>query len=64
MQRKALRELNRYRAMGQDKALVVAATGSGKTYLVPFSVGCLEERITIETIFLVKPFCAKADVVF
>lgn len=36
MQRKALRELNRYRAMGQDKALVVAATGSGKTYLAAF----------------------------
>ena len=36
MQRKALRELNRYRAMGQDKALVIAATGSGKTYLAAF----------------------------
>lgn len=36
MQRKALRELNRYRAMGQNKALVVAATGSGKTYLAAF----------------------------
>ena len=36
MQRKALRELNRYRAMGQDKALIVAATGSGKTYLAAF----------------------------
>lgn len=36
MQRKALRELNRYRAIGQDKALVVAATGSGKTYLAAF----------------------------
>lgn len=36
MQRKALRELNRYRAMGQSKALVIAATGSGKTYLAAF----------------------------
>ncbi len=36
MQRKALRELNRYRAMGQNRALVVAATGSGKTYLAAF----------------------------
>ena len=36
MQRRALRELNRYRAMGQNKALVVAATGSGKTYLAAF----------------------------
>lgn len=36
MQRKALRELNRYRAMGQNKALVIAATGSGKTFLAAF----------------------------
>lgn len=32
MQRKALRELNRYRAIGQERALVISATGSGKTY--------------------------------
>ncbi len=36
MQRKALKELNRYRVMGQSKALVVAAAGSGKTYLAAF----------------------------
>lgn len=36
MQRKALRELNRYRAMGESRALVIAATGSGKTYLAAF----------------------------
>lgn len=30
MQRKALRELNRYRAIGQERALVISATGSGK----------------------------------
>lgn len=36
MQRKALKELNRYRAIGVDKALVVASTGSGKTYLAAF----------------------------
>ena len=36
MQRKALRELNRYRAMGTSRALVVAAAGSGKTYLAAF----------------------------
>ena len=36
MQRKALRELNRYRAIGEGKALIVAATGSGKTYLAAF----------------------------
>ena len=36
MQRKALKELNRYRAIGTGRALVVAAAGSGKTYLAAF----------------------------
>ena len=36
MQRGALKELRRYRDLGVDKALVVAATGSGKTYLAAF----------------------------
>ena len=36
MQRKALKELNRYRAVGSNRALVVAAAGSGKTYLAAF----------------------------
>ncbi len=36
MQRRALKELNRYRVMGLSKALVVAAAGSGKTYLAAF----------------------------
>ena len=36
MQRKALKELNRYRAIGTNRALVVAAAGSGKTYLAAF----------------------------
>jgi superfamily II DNA or RNA helicase len=36
MQRRALKELNRYRVMGMSKALVVAAAGSGKTYLAAF----------------------------
>ena len=36
MQRKALKELNRYRAVGTERALVVAAAGSGKTYLAAF----------------------------
>jgi len=36
MQRKALKELRRYRDQGVDKALVVAATGSGKTHLAAF----------------------------
>ncbi len=36
MQRKAIKELNRYRVMGVKKALIVAAAGSGKTYLAAF----------------------------
>lgn len=36
MQRKALKELRRYRDMGVNKALIVAATASGKTYLAAF----------------------------
>ncbi len=36
MQRKALKELRRYRDLGVTKALVVAATGSGKTHLAAF----------------------------
>ncbi len=36
MQRRALKEIRRYRDMGVDKALVISATGSGKTYLAAF----------------------------
>ncbi len=36
MQRRALKELNRYRVTGASRALVVAAAGSGKTYLAAF----------------------------
>lgn len=36
MQRKALRELNRNRAIGTERSLVISATGSGKTYLAAF----------------------------
>lgn len=36
MQRKALKELNRNRAIGISRALIVSATGSGKTYLAAF----------------------------
>jgi len=36
MQRQALKEISRYRSMNVSKALVVAATGSGKTYLAAF----------------------------
>ena len=38
MQRKALKEIRRYRDMGVNKALVISATGSGKTYLAAFDV--------------------------
>ena len=36
MQRKALKEIRRYRDLGEKRALVVSATGSGKTYLAAF----------------------------
>lgn len=36
MQKEALKEIRRYRDMGADKALIIAATGSGKTYLAAF----------------------------
>ena len=36
MQRRALKELNRIRVMGAQRALVTAAAGSGKTFLAAF----------------------------
>ncbi|MDD7318411.1 MAG: DEAD/DEAH box helicase family protein [Prevotella sp.] len=36
MQRRALKELNRNRAIGVNRSLVVSATGSGKTFLAAF----------------------------
>ncbi len=36
MQRKALKEIRRYRDMGINRTLVISATGSGKTYLAAF----------------------------
>lgn len=36
MQRKALKELNRVRAMGASRALITASAGSGKTFLAAF----------------------------
>jgi len=36
MQRRALKELNRVRAMGAGRALITASAGSGKTYLAAF----------------------------
>lgn len=36
MQRRALKELNRVRALGSSKALITASAGSGKTFLAAF----------------------------
>ena len=36
MQRRALKELNRVRAMGSTRALITASSGSGKTFLAAF----------------------------
>ncbi|MBR2550681.1 MAG: DUF3427 domain-containing protein [Clostridiales bacterium] len=36
MQKRALKELNRYRATGVNRALTIASAGSGKTYLAAF----------------------------
>lgn len=38
MQKRALDNLNRLRYSGEDKALVIAATGTGKTYMSAFDV--------------------------
>lgn len=38
MQKKALDNLNRLRNCGEDKGLVIAATGTGKTYMSAFDV--------------------------
>lgn len=44
MQRKALKELRRYRSMAINRALIVAATGSGKTYLAAFDARNFDAR--------------------
>lgn len=36
MQRSALKEIRRYRDLGENKTLIIAATGSGKTFLAAF----------------------------
>lgn len=38
MQKDALENLNRLRSLGENKALVIAATGTGKTYMSAFDV--------------------------
>ena len=47
MQQKALKELKRYRDMGVDKALIIAATGSGKTHLAAFDVSYFRPAKTL-----------------
>ncbi|QKS73038.1 DEAD/DEAH box helicase [Paenalkalicoccus suaedae] len=38
MQRRAMENLNRLRALGETKSLVIAATGTGKTFMAAFDV--------------------------
>lgn len=38
MQKRAIENLDRLRSHGEDKALVIAATGTGKTYMSAFDV--------------------------
>lgn len=38
MQKRAIENLNRLRTSGENKALVIAATGTGKTYMAAFDV--------------------------
>ena len=75
MQRKALKELNRNRALGVQKSLVISATGSGKTFLAAFDAlnfgpkrllyvvheGSILSRSleTFETVFAGQKTCGK-----
>ena len=60
MQRRALKELNRVRAMGAGKALVTASAGSGKTFLAAFDARNFNPRrllyIVHEGSILMKSF--------
>lgn len=55
MQRKALRELNRYRAIGQERALVISATGSGKPIWLP-SMRSISIQTDYSISFMKVPF--------
>ena len=75
MQRKALKELNRNRALGVQRSLVISATGSGKTFLAAFDAlnfgpkrllyvvheGSILSRSldTFETVFAGQKTCSK-----
>ncbi|MEK5175478.1 DEAD/DEAH box helicase [Heyndrickxia sp. FSL W8-0496] len=44
MQRRAMENLERIRSFGEEKALVIAATGTGKTYMSAFDVKSYEPK--------------------
>jgi hypothetical protein len=44
MQNRALKEIQKNRDLGLKKALVIAATGSGKTYLAAFDVRSIKPK--------------------
>lgn len=44
MQRRAMENLDRLRQIGENKALVIAATGTGKTYMSAFDVRTVKPR--------------------
>jgi len=44
MQQEAIESLNRLRAHGENKALAIAATGSGKTYMAAFDVANIKPK--------------------
>ncbi|MCF0117821.1 MAG: DEAD/DEAH box helicase family protein, partial [Bacilli bacterium] len=44
MQRRALKEIRRYRDLGKKRALIIAATGSGKTYLSAFDANNVDAK--------------------
>ena len=44
MQKRALKEIRRYRDLGKKRALIIAATGSGKTYLSAFDANNFDAK--------------------
>ncbi len=44
MQSRAMKSLERLRSLGENKALVIAATGTGKTYMAAFDVQKLQPK--------------------
>ena len=55
MQRKALAALDELRAQNQNKALIISATGSGKTYLSAFAINqCLADLNVVDSNILLS----------